>query len=130
MYCKVSRSYRSLLYPLILLRYQCDLSYFTMWPYANPYINEQLKKKQKTFIACFLKNVNFRLNTLLHGALPIFRMDWYNTLYALTSYVALAFLTLLIIGAATVLLVSAGCSDLRLGFRCRKFLRKLFSRRG
>ena len=48
-----------------MLRNQCDHNYIVVWPLANPYINYQCNN-----IQCPLsQNVNFRLNTSLHGAL-------------------------------------------------------------
>ena len=46
---------------------QCHKIYFITWPLANSYINDQFKNMQRLFS----RNVNFRLNTLLHGALQL-----------------------------------------------------------
>ena len=50
-----------------ILEYKYDHNYFFVWLLANPYINDQSKN-----IKCLVsQNVNFRLNTLLHGALQL-----------------------------------------------------------
>ena len=46
-------------------RNECDHHNFILWPLANPYINDQSKNIQ----ILFSQNVDFRLNTMLHGAL-------------------------------------------------------------
>ena len=51
----------------IKLGNQCDHNYIVDWPPANPCINDQFKNIK----CCFSQNVNFRHNTLLHGALHI-----------------------------------------------------------
>ena len=63
----MSHDYISMLNTWIKLGNQCDHDYFVVWPLANLYINDQSKN-----IHClFSQNVNFRLNTLLHGALQL-----------------------------------------------------------
>ena len=70
-YCKVSHGYRSILYSYIILQNQCDHDNIILWPLANPYINAHLKDIHRLFS----QNVNFTLNTLLHGALQLVTSD-------------------------------------------------------
>ena len=67
MYCKVSHDYRSMLNTYIMLENQCDYDNIIFWPLALFYINDHFKN-----IHCLIsQNVNFRINTLLHGALQM-----------------------------------------------------------
>ena len=56
-----------MLYTYIILRNQHDHPYFILWLLANFYMNDQCKNIQWPFS----QNTDFRLNTLLHGALQL-----------------------------------------------------------
>ena len=59
----------SLLYTWAILIYQWDHNYFILWLLADPYI--KIYDKSKITQCLVSQNVNFRLNTLLHGALQL-----------------------------------------------------------
>ena len=53
-----------------MLGNQCYHNNFIVWPLANPYINNQYE-----YMLCqFTQNVDFRLNTMLHGALHMLKL--------------------------------------------------------
>ena len=54
-------------YDWLMLQNQYGRYNIVVWPLANPVINEQFKNIQ----CLFSQRVDFRLNTLLHGALQL-----------------------------------------------------------
>ena len=58
-------------YTLSMLRNQYYHDNIIVWPFANPYINDQFQNTR----CLFSQNVDFRLNTLLHGALQLLAIN-------------------------------------------------------
>ena len=57
----------------MILRNQCyHDNFIILWPLANPYIHYRLKN-----IQFFSQNANFRLNTMLHGAIQLISIFGY-----------------------------------------------------
>ena len=67
---------------------QCEHDNIIIWPLANPYINDQFKNIH----SLFSQNVDFRFNTLLHGALQMVKYAHSLTVLQNIKYALFLFL--------------------------------------